>query len=535
MKKIFLILAIIATYIILPSCTDMLEEDNKVKVSSSYVYSTPDGLRRASIALYNIERTILQVSNAGLFAALMFDAPSDLMICRTGDGVEFFRTNYLSSSTLILSYWTNRYDIIGKANEIIFNAEKLGLDDPIVKHAWGEAKLFRARMYFDLYRRFGRLYLNTEPTTVDNLERIFTPAKTEDVFAVINKDLDDAMEALDWKPSGTTTANTEYGRMTRTIAKHVKAQVAMWIDDWDTAIEQCEDIFNNSGYSLESSAIVNFQGENLNTKENLYVFQFSESLAGGSTISQAGVIIGHHMSLHTTPRYDLLGAGMVFAADYGGYGWGRNYPNAHIFTLYDKTKDKRYTELFRHEYTYNNPLNALYGQKATCPAANFVERLHPMSMKYFDRWTNSTSPSRQYSFKDLVIYRLAETYLMASEAYMRKYGGNHAKALEYYNKTWMRAGNAQFAGPVTIDNILDENARESNFEGTRWYLLKRTGKLKEKVLTYGGETAAENPLLSGDFEFPRRNFEDKHMYWPIPLSQIDMMGRTNFPQTAGWD
>lgn len=532
MKKIFLY--IILCLLILPSCTDMLQEDNKVKVSSDYVFNTPDGLRRASIALYNRERSILTVSNAGLFVALMFDAPSDIMVARTGGGVEFSRSNYESNNDLILSFWTNCYNIIGKSNEIIAGAENLGLDDPVVAQAWGEAKLFRARMYFNLYRRFGRLYLNTEPTTMENLERTFTPAVTEDIFALVNQDLDDAMSVLDWKPSGTTAENTEYGRMTRTIAKHVKAQVAMWTEDWDTAIEQCEDIFLNSGYALGNSAIENFQGENLNTNENLYVYQFSESEAGGGTVGGAGVIIGHHMSLHTTPRYDMV-AGMMYSAEYGGYGWGRHYPNSHLFTLYDKAKDKRYNELFRHEYTYNDPAAANFGQVATCPPSNYVERLHPMSMKYYDKWTNATNPSRQFSFKDIVIYRLAETYLIAAEAYMHKYGGSHAKVIEYYNKTWERAGNDYFNGPITLDNILDEDARECNFEGTRWYLLKRTGKLKEKVMAHYGETSAENPLLSGTFDHSRRSFEDKHYYWPIPLSQIEMMGRENFPQTEGWE
>lgn len=531
MKKLLYSAAL--ALLILPSCTDMLMEDNKVKVSSDYVFNTPDGLSRASIALYNLERTILQTSNAGLFAALMFDAPSDIMVCRTGGGVEFSRSNFEAPNELILAFWTNRYNIIGKANEIIAGAERLGLEDPVVKQAWGEAKLFRARMYFDLYRRFDRLYLNLEPTTVDNLERVFTPAPTEKVFETINKDLDDAMGALDWQPAGNAAQGYEYGRMTRTIAKHVKAQVAMWQENWDEAIKQCEDIFQYSGYSMEESAIANFRGENLNTKENLYVFQFSESVAGGGTVAGAGVITGHHMSIHTTPRYDM--AGLLFSAEYGGYGWGRHYPNYHLFTLYDQAKDKRYNELFRHQYINNNPSSPNYGKVATCEPSKFVERLHPMSMKYFDQWTNADVPSRQYSFKDIVIYRLAETYLIAAEAYMRKYGGSHAKAIEYYNKTWERAGNDHENGPITLDMIIDEDARECCFEGTRWYLLKRVGQLKERVRAHYGETSAENPLMSGTFDHSRRNFEDKHLCWPIPLSQVDMMGRENFPQTEGWE
>lgn len=123
---------------------------------------------------------------------------------------------------------------------------------------------------------------------------------------------------------------------------------------------------------------------------------------------------------------------------------------------------------------------------------------------------------------------------MASEAYFHKEGGASAKAIEYYNETWERAGNEYFNGPLTLDILLDEYARELNFEGVRWPLLKRLGLLEERVKLHAGDKKVDDPLLNKDYIEARNNFKYFHWYWPIPQSEIDQMGKENFPQNEGY-
>ena len=157
-----------------------------------------------------------------------------------------------------------------------------------------------------------------------------------------------------------------------------------------------------------------------------------------------------------------------------------------------------------------------------------------MSIKHADFWTNSDLPTRQSSFRDLIVYRLAETYLMCAEAYFHK--GDNTNALKYFNKTYQRAGNDEFTGTLTLEDILDEYARELNFEGVRWPLLKRLGLLEKYCTQYSGESKAENPYLDKDYTEARKNFiKGKHDKWPIPSDQILLMGANNFPQTDGWN
>ncbi|MBO5686454.1 MAG: RagB/SusD family nutrient uptake outer membrane protein, partial [Alistipes sp.] len=160
--------------------------------------------------------------------------------------------------------------------------------------------------------------------------------------------------------------------------------------------------------------------------------------------------------------------------------------------------------------------------------------LHPMTLKFYDCWSNAAQPDLKTSYKDLPIYRLGETVLMCAEAYARRDGWGNARALELYNMTWMRAGNAKRTEALTEQDLLDEYARECNFEGVRWPLLKRLGLLAQQVQAHGGDTKTDNEYLDANYAHSRTAFvPGKHEVWPIPQEQVDLMG-ADFPQNEAW-
>lgn len=518
----------------LVSCEDFLNLDSKTEITGSYL-TTIDGVQREAAALYDLDRNATLDNVAEIYQVEMLDCQTDLICFRGGSVNEMFRIeNLIPTTGFYNSYWVHQYKIIGKANEVIANAEALGLDNSAVKRSWGEAKLFRGRAYFNLWKRFERLYINLEPTTVDNLVREFKPSEGEEVLSVIRKDLDDAIDALDWElPAG--MVSDQYGRVTKGVAKHVRAQVAMWDKDWDTVIKHGEDIFAHTEvHEMEASLQdVFLKDADLRSKEVLWAYQFSQNLGGGGS---GNPLTGHRLSLITTAQYRKI-TGCIPDVAQGGYGWGRVYPNQYLFSLYDKEKDSRYSQMFKHEYYYSDPSYEKYGEKINPEnhKSQYIHSLHPMSKKYFDQWTNADQPDRMSSFKDLIIYRMGETALMLCEAYFNKEGATSNKALEYYNKTWQRAGNDPETS-LTMDKIIDEYARECNFEGVRWSLLKRLGILGERIILHAGETLAEDPYLDRDYDEARKNFViGKHEVWPIPQIQIDLMGGEKvFPQNKGW-
>ncbi|UBM58706.1 RagB/SusD family nutrient uptake outer membrane protein [Marinilongibacter aquaticus] len=147
---------------------------------------------------------------------------------------------------------------------------------------------------------------------------------------------------------------------------------------------------------------------------------------------------------------------------------------------------------------------------------------------------------------DFALFRSAEAYLIAAEAKLKgATGGNLASAEVYYNAVLDRAlgskkgqepQQAAFpedvssmssksyratAGTLDIDMILDERAREFMGEYMRWYDLKRTEKLIERVKKHNPWTRVAGGL------------EAKHLLRPLPLSELDLASN-NVEQNPGY-
>jgi hypothetical protein len=609
-----LILLIIAT-VLLGSCSsDFLDEKNETDLSIDFIYDTPEGIGFAVTALYPIQR------NMGDYGDINQSLPTLGLL--TGDDITFTRagenfwkgtawydpTALTSVNKDVEGFWNYNYKIIGRANEIIYYALKMDQNNPLVKQALSESYCFRAQAYFNLLRRFDNIYFSTDVVTPYNLNevKIYEPAKQAVVMAQIKSDLDYAINNLSW-----TTPQT--GRYTKGASCHMKALVDMWpinddlsTIDLDDAILNVEKIKNQGIYSLVAEpkdvfAPTTFSATTakINNSESIMVDQWSNAIGGGPANSSQ-VVNGHRFASSFLSRYDRTPSNSAFVAldlEQGGTPWGRIYPNDYLLSLYDKTKDKRFSQYYIQYFKFNtipagtplvrtlviqaHDLNYLYvnGQpnkdlglsdaiinqlQGFVPistavgktlnfsfvngniiprfmVSNYANELHPSSSKYFDKWTRPVIENR--SFKDVLVYRYAETCMIGAEAYLRK--GNQAKALEFYNLTWQRAGNAKRETAITLQDILDEDAREFSQEGQghRWYVLKRFGAatMAAQINTFGGSdnylmrtfytvstgrtNITTNVTNANSYKFVRTNFN---------VNVNRPMGGT-FPQNAGYN
>lgn len=115
---------------------------------------------------------------------------------------------------------------------------------------------------------------------------------------------------------------------------------------------------------------------------------------------------------------------------------------------------------------------------------------YPTLKKYRDY--NRTAANTNPGFNDVIVMRLAEMYLIAAEAEFQL--ANSSAAADYINVLRTRAAiktpvdhtaDMQIdASDISLDFILDESAREFAGEFKRWFDLKRTRTLIDRVERY---------------------------------------------------
>lgn len=532
MKKYIALLLLVATG--LTSCSDFLMEENKTQYSQDYVFNSEEGLALATTALYALHRTYLSDDESCTMWAL--ERGTDIVMTNGGTG-NFYGTydpNHLKpSATQVRKMWNTMYQIIGRCNEIIAAGEDLEQTDAL-KTTLAEAKAFRAQSYFLLFRTYDRIWLNTEPVTWENVNdpRDYHPAEPNKVYELLYSDLTYAIENLDWQ-------SAQPGRFNQAAARAILAKVALWKKDWQTALDQA-DAFENSGYALLSEPVEVFKGADLNHSEALMVQQWSENPGGNFSTTTPK---GHNFStLFIAMSRNIIGgeAADACSVENWGYTYGRCLPNPYLLSLYDQAKDKRFNDWFIHRYknTTNREIeygtdsngNKLFvkpGEYFPATKSGNVDRYNlPGCTKHGDVETRELFASRGY--KDFILYRLADVYLMGAEAALRL--NNQTKAKYYFNKTWTRAGNAEFTGTLKLQHIIDEEAREMCFENDRWYFLKRLGLLIDQVKAHAGNDGYATSL-AGRTNLPAN---PHFVRWPIPETEIINMGAENFPQNVGY-
>ena len=112
-KRLYIAALAIAAIATLPSCEDFLNPESKTDITYNYLISTPDGLSRAVIGLYNMERQIANGDGGNLYVVNMCDYNTDIMVFRAGTSAAIARLNtLLPNNSDIESFWTDRKSVV---------------------------------------------------------------------------------------------------------------------------------------------------------------------------------------------------------------------------------------------------------------------------------------------------------------------------------------------------------------------------------------------------------------------------------------
>ncbi|PXX22860.1 RagB/SusD family nutrient uptake outer membrane protein [Arenibacter sp. ARW7G5Y1] len=156
--------------------------------------------------------------------------------------------------------WVNSYKSIRRASKIIENYELASeIQQETARYA-GEAHFFRARIYFNLLKRYGEVPIISSVLDLDS-EELLAPRNTrEEVLAFIINELDWAISNL---PVESQIPEGEKGRVSRGAAHALKCRVGLFEGTWNKyhgigdidfylniAISEAEAIISSAEYDI---------------------------------------------------------------------------------------------------------------------------------------------------------------------------------------------------------------------------------------------------------------------------------------------
>ncbi|HEY4785381.1 MAG TPA: RagB/SusD family nutrient uptake outer membrane protein [Bacteroidales bacterium] len=182
-------------------------------------------------------------------------------------------------------------------------------------------------------------------------------------------------------------------------------------------------------------------------------------------------------------------------------------------------------------YTTNDPATALPTSTAKAKSDVYADTRYndiniggwcsfPGIKKFLDNVFNPTYPTNDLSYRDAIVMRLAEMYLIKAECQL--YTESGANAMATINQ--LRAVRAipgqdnSLSGTADIETILQERAVELCGEQQRWFDLKRTKTLVAHVKAYNAQAS--------------KNIQDYHLLRPIPQTQMDAVTNESTDQSG---
>lgn len=408
--------------------------------------------------------------------------------------------------------WIYTYKGIYNANMVIDKVPQSPEidDEAFINKVVAEAKSLRAYQYFGLARCYGGVILLDHASTEADgkAER----SSLEETWAFIEKDL---KEAIPYLPRKSEQPVEEQGRITEGMARTLLTKVYVYQEKWEEALAMADTVISSEEYALESLEVV-WDNSIRNCSESVFELQTSNDIA---------YWLGSTFALMTLSRNSENAIES---------GWGFNTPTSHLDNAYigkdGVTEDPRrpYT-IIRHGENRNMDGNL----DPTAPPYNVFEDGVPdpeenpsarISRKMFSSndvrngWSNDVG-----NFKYL---RYADLLLLAAEAAYHE--GDEVKARQYANMVRMRAWDNNESekivatGTELLDEIYLERRLEMAMEGERFYDLRRTGRLTRALADFvdynlNSNTDFDAGNTSGSLFDP-----EKHMYFPIPQSQIDL-------------
>lgn len=429
------------------------------------------------------------------YLTLCPDIQADFVYAVQGNSNQYgtlWQWDIRSTNSEIEAVYGSLYTVIGRCNfflDLVGDLRAGMTDDEDIQYLdyyTGEVHCARALAYSELIKCFCKAY---DPATAENElgvvladtyfgEKPSKRASLYDSYQFVIEDLKKAKELLDEENDG---FDSPY--FTHAAAHAIHARVALFMQDWDTAISESTALIDSDDFALATArsyvtstqSFLQYLWTNDTSYENIWRIGYTTTSYGSP---QGGVFLN-------------------FTNDYYYY-YPDYVPAQWVLDLYG-AGDMRY--------------NAYFAQLKTGYAHQLT---WPLLVKYYGN-ESLISSLNLYHVNMPKPLRLAEQYLIRAEAYCRKSNWSGASAdLSALRQTRYSNGGAISVNSSNwLETISDERVRELYMEGFRLNDLKRWNKgfkrtPQSQVQSEGSSMKVEagNPLF----------------VWPIPNHEIASPG-----------
>lgn len=472
---------------------DYLETQPTDAVSEQSVFTTT---ANAWAALNGIHRAMfMQYSNQdqaghGSVMINMDMLGDDLVMTAAGNG--WFNSTYKwlthRNANAGTVYFTYRlyYKLIANANMIINNIEKVDGPDAEKAEIKGQALAYRAWAHHQLVQLFGERYdaakgTNTQlgvPILTINTTEGQPRATVEEVYAQINKDLNDAIALLPQRRNAKSHFNVD-------VVKGLKARVALTMQDWASAAQYANEA--RQAYTLMSAADYLGGFNNVENKEWMW---------GSDQIAD-----------QTTYFYSFFA---YMSANFSSTNIRTN-PKAINSKLYAKIAD---TDVRKQLWDPQpTAVKDADGKTVGYDVNGYIIPPNFSAKPYMNR--KFMADGGASSIGDVPYMRAAEMYLIEAEALARL--GRSAEAVLVLSELMEARDEAylpiELIGQDLVEAILTQRRIELWGEGFRFFDLKRTNSPLDRTGANHDAT-----LTANLFQVPAG---DKQWQWLIPQDELN--------------
>ncbi|WP_162944863.1 RagB/SusD family nutrient uptake outer membrane protein [Flavisolibacter nicotianae] len=416
---------------------------------------------------------------------------------------EFETFQYTKDDWATNTYWNDHYYLINKANQLLFTADSLKLNDPGSLRNIGEAHFFRAYSYFELVKAYGEVpkidFFYTEAS-----KGVRPKSTVAEIYALIDKDLQAAAQYLPLTWFNSTTGQNPFpGRLTSGAANTLWAKTYLFRQNWAMVLGLCNQVIASNQYSLAPKFTdVWREGPNgLGKNGPESILEMQAYVAPGTDY---GVDFGTSQNVRTAPG---------FSDQTWNLGWGWNTPTEKLQTQWPSSDPRKSATILYSGRFDGGPDSAGFG--GTLPPYVPGSKLE---QPYWNKKVYSDPAVRQLTghlhdarWINHRILRYADVLLMKAEAANELNDGATAASTLELVRARARGGNNTILPPVVFQDqaqmrkaIKDERRWEFAMEGYRFYDLVRWGDAQTEL----------GPL----------GYSNRARYYPIPQKAIDLSG-----------